>query len=68
MGFVVLKADKHVRLTDVWWLTVLEWLVCIEDVKAQNPRLDDEALIELVMERLMYEKNLRRGGRRRTEN
>ncbi|MEM3616652.1 MAG: hypothetical protein QXG76_05580 [Candidatus Bathyarchaeia archaeon] len=36
-------------------------MVCAEGVKAQNPRLSDEALIELVRERLMYEKNLRRG-------
>ncbi|MBS7637190.1 hypothetical protein KEJ37_07700 [Candidatus Bathyarchaeota archaeon] len=39
-------------------------MVCAEGVKAQNPRLSDEALIELVRERLMYEKNLRRGSRR----
>ncbi|MEM3566310.1 MAG: hypothetical protein QXK47_03730 [Candidatus Bathyarchaeia archaeon] len=35
--------------------------ICAEGVKTQNPRLSDEALIELVRERLMYEKNSRRG-------
>lgn len=37
--------------------------ICAEGVKAQNPRLGDEALIELVRERLMYEKNSRRRSR-----
>jgi len=34
--------------------------VCAEGVKAQYPNISEEKLIELVRERLMFEKNLRR--------
>lgn len=38
--------------------------VCIEGVKSQHPNISEEKLMELVRERLMYEKNLRRGRRK----
>jgi hypothetical protein len=34
--------------------------VCAEGVKAQNPGISEEELIELVRERLMFEKRFRR--------
>lgn len=34
--------------------------VCAEGVKAQNPGISEEELIERVRERLMFEKRLRR--------
>ncbi len=34
--------------------------VCVDGVKAQYPNISEEELIELVRERLMFEKNLRR--------
>jgi len=35
--------------------------VCVEGVKSQHPSVSDEELIERVRERLMYDKNFRRG-------
>jgi hypothetical protein len=34
--------------------------VCAEGVKSQYPNISEEKLIELVRERLMFDKNLRR--------
>jgi hypothetical protein len=34
--------------------------VCAEGVKSQYPNISEEELIELVRERLMFDKNLRR--------
>ncbi len=48
------RVDLAVNMSDVCIR------VCAEGVKAQYPKISDEELIELVRERLMFEKNLRR--------
>ncbi len=48
------RVDLAVNMSDVCIR------VCAEGVRAQYPNIDEERLIELVRERLMFEKNLRR--------
>jgi len=48
------RVDLAVNMSDVCIR------VCAEGVKAQYPNISEEKLIELVRERLMFEKNLRR--------
>ena len=48
------RVDLAVNMSDVCIQ------VCAEGVKAQYPNISDEKLIELVRERLVFEKNLRR--------
>jgi len=48
------RVDLAVNMSDVCIQ------VCAEGVRAQYPNIDEERLIELVRERLMFEKNLRR--------
>lgn len=49
------RVDLAVNMSDVCIR------VCAEGVRAQHPNISEEKLIELVRERLMFEKNLRRG-------
>jgi len=48
------RVDLAVNMSDVCIR------VCAEGVRAQYPNIDEERLIELVRERLMFEKSLRR--------
>jgi hypothetical protein len=48
------RVDLAVNMSDVCIR------VCAEGVKSQYPNISEEKLIELVRERLMFEKNLRR--------
>ncbi|MGB9684454.1 MAG: hypothetical protein ACPL1Z_05955 [Candidatus Bathyarchaeales archaeon] len=48
------RVDLAVNMSDVCIR------VCAEGVKDQYPNISEEKLIELVRERLMFEKNLRR--------
>ena len=48
------RVDLAVNMSDVCIR------VCAEGVRAQYPNIDEERLIELMRERLMFEKNLRR--------
>ncbi|MBC7130456.1 hypothetical protein H5T51_04460 [Candidatus Bathyarchaeota archaeon] len=49
------RVDLAVNMSDVCIR------ICAEGVRAQHPNISEEKLIELVRERLMFEKNLRRG-------
>jgi len=48
------RVDLAVNMSDVCIR------VCAEGVRAQYPNISEEKLIELVRERLMFDKNLRR--------
>jgi hypothetical protein len=48
------RVDLAVNMSDVCIR------VCAEGVRAQYPNIDEERLIKLVRERLMFEKKLRR--------
>lgn len=48
------RVDLAVNMSDVCIR------VCAEGVRAQYPNIGEEKLMELVRERLMFEKNLRR--------
>jgi hypothetical protein len=48
------RVDLAVNMSDVCIR------VCAEGVKSQYPNISEEKLIELVRERLMFDKNLRR--------